>query len=136
MASRRHHARMLEFVTTLTMIVFMCCGAAQTQASGKVDIEAAEWQAAQLMGAPVFAGDTEIGVVSDVSIQEDGRIDRIRVRTASPLGLGERVVEIPESAFSVLRGTVVLELTAEDVDHFPTAPVKGNNGPEDDTEEK
>jgi hypothetical protein len=127
---------MLELVTTLTMIVFMCCGPAQTQASGKVDVEAAEWQAAQLMGAPVFAGDTEIGVVSDVSIREDGRIDRIRVRAASPLGIGERVVEIPESAFSVLHGTVVLELTAEDVDHFPSASVEGNSGLEDGTEEK
>src|SRR4029453_17112804 len=110
--------------TTLTVIIFIGCATAQAQFPSAVDLEAAEWQAAQLMGAPVFAGDTEIGVVADASVQEDGRIDRIRVRTASLLGFGERIIEIPESAFSVLHGTVILDLSAEEVDMFPSASIE------------
>jgi multidrug efflux pump subunit AcrA (membrane-fusion protein) len=127
MTNHRHHATMHGLVATLTVIVLMCCGAAHAQFPGTVDLEAAEWQAAQLVGAPVFAGDTEIGTVSDVLMQEDGRIEKIRVRTGSPLGLGERILEIPESAFTVRRGTVVLELTADEVDQFPSAPIEGNS---------
>jgi hypothetical protein len=119
---------MHKLMTTLVVIVFACCSAAQAQVSGKIDLEAAERQIARLIGAPVFAGDTEIGVVSDVAMREDGRIDGIRVRTASPLGFGERIVDIPASAFTVLRGTVVLDLTTEEVDQFPTAPIEGNSG--------
>jgi hypothetical protein len=47
--------------------------------------------------------------------------DAIRVRTSSPLGFGERIVEIPISALTVLHGTVVLDLTPEQVDQFPDA---------------
>ena len=69
-----------------------------------------------------MAGDATDG--SDASIQVDGRIDRIRVRTASLLGFGERIIEIPESAFSVLHGTVILDLTADEVDMFPSASIE------------
>jgi hypothetical protein len=61
-------------------------------------------------------------VVSDVSIGAEGRIDKIRVRTPSPLGLGGRIVEIPVPAFTILHGAVLLELTAEEVNEFPSAP--------------
>jgi len=69
----------------------------------------------------LFARDAEIGVVADVSVDNDGTIDAIRVRTDSPLGFGERIVEIPTSAFTVLHGIVVLDLTPEQIDQFPDA---------------
>jgi hypothetical protein len=59
--------------------------------------------------------------VADVSVDNDGNVDAIRIRTGSPLGFGERLVEIPTSAFTVLHGTVVLDLTPEQVDQFPDA---------------
>jgi len=91
------------------------------QTPGKLDLEAAEHANASLIGASVFARDAEIGAVADVSIDGNGTIDAIRVRTSSPLGFGERIVEIPASAFTVLHGTVVLDLTPEQVDQFPDA---------------
>ena len=88
---------------------------------GKIDLEAAEAQAAHLIGWPVIAGGSgEIGEVADVAFGEDGRPAKIRIRMPSPLGFGERIVEIPASAFTVLRDAVVLDLTEEDVDQFPT----------------
>jgi hypothetical protein len=91
------------------------------QTPGKLDLEAREQAVASLIGASVFARDVEIGAVADVSVDNNGTIDAIRVRTSSPLGFGERIVEIPISAFTVLHGTVVLELTPEQVDQFPDA---------------
>jgi hypothetical protein len=59
----------------------------------------------KLMGAPVFAADgIKVGQVVDVSTTDNGRIDRIRITTASPLGFGERTVEIPRTAFVVVGG--------------------------------
>jgi hypothetical protein len=106
----------LFLLTGLTLAAAVSAVRAQTP--GKLDLEAAEHAIAKLIGASVFARDAEIGAVS---IDENGKIDAIRVRTSSPLGFGERIVEIPASAFSVLRGIVVLELTPEQVNQFPDA---------------
>ncbi len=101
--------------------------AVQAQTPGKLDLEAAEHTIANLIGATVFARDAEIGAVSDLSVDDNGTIDAIRVRTGSPLGFGERTVEIPASAFAVLHGTVVLDLTPEEVDQFPDADSADGN---------
>ena len=91
------------------------------QTPGKVDLEVAEL-AAELIGAPVFSADgQEIGVLADLSMREEERVDRIRVSTAAALGLGSRVVEIPEGAFLLLRGAVVLDIPAESIDVLPSA---------------
>src|SRR5262245_11634840 len=82
------------------------------QTPGKLELEAAERTIVSLLGATVFAGDAEIGFVAYVSLDDKGTINAIRVRTGSPLGFGERIVEIPASAFTIFRGTVVLELTS------------------------
>lgn len=108
-------------LTALTAIALAWSSAAQGQTPGKIDLEAAELQAGHLMGWPVIAGGDEVGVVSDVSIAPDGKIDKIRVRTGFRLGFGERIVEIPTPAFTVLRDAVVLDLTADEVDAFPDA---------------
>ena len=108
-------------LTALTAIALAWSSAAQGQSPGKIDLEVAELQAGQLMGWPVIAGGDELGVVSDVSFAPDGKIDKIRVRTGFRLGFGERIVEIPTPAFTVLRDAVVLDLTADEVDAFPDA---------------
>jgi|ERR1700704_1020803 len=84
---------------------------------------------AQLIGAPVFAGDgIKIGQVVDVSTT-DGHIDQIRVLTGSALGFGERTVAIPQPAFMIHGGRVILpDLTSEDVQALPNASSE-NVGP-------
>jgi sporulation protein YlmC with PRC-barrel domain len=90
-----------------------------SQMPGKVDLEAAE-AAAGLIGAPVFAIDgTEVGNVADVLFDDEGRPRRLRLDTAAHLGLGTRRVELPQGAFTALRGKVVLELPAEAVQALP-----------------
>jgi hypothetical protein len=95
---------------------------AAAEEPGKIDLEAAELESASLVSWPVIAGGHEIGTVHDVTIGAGGRIEAIRVRTPWSLGLGERIVEIPTPAFTVLRDAVVLDLTAEEVDQLPSAP--------------
>ena len=88
---------------------------------GKVDLEAAEALAGHLIGWHVIAGGSgEIGEIADIALDEEGRLATIRIRMPSPLGFGERIVEIPAPALTVLRDAVVLDLTAEDLDLFPT----------------
>src|ERR1700730_9517269 len=75
----------------------------------------------RLIGAPVFAADgIKAGQVVDVSTTDDGRIDKLRITTASPLGFGDLTVEIPPTAFVVRGRVVILDLTAGDVDAFPS----------------
>jgi hypothetical protein len=82
-----------------------------------------------LIGAPVLAADgTVIGRVADVSTSGDDQVDAIRVHTGTRLGLGERVVLIPQPAFMIRRGVVVLpDLTAADVEAFPNASTENDN---------
>jgi PRC-barrel domain len=81
------------------------------------------------LGLPVFAADgIKVGWVSDVSVTL-GRVDLIRILTGSTLGFGERVVEIPQSEFTMRSGSVVLlHLRSDDVAALPTAASE-NNGP-------
>ena len=122
-----HRSTGLLELATMLAIVFGAATTIHAKDHGKVTLEAAEWEIAQLIGTPVSAGGEEIGVVSDVSIGAEGRIDKIRVRTPSPLGLGERIVEIPVPAFTILHGAVLLDLTAEEVNEFPSAPAQRND---------
>jgi hypothetical protein len=51
---------------------------------------------------------------------DDGRINAIRITTAAMLGLGSRVVEVPDGTFMILRGAVVLDFPAESIEACPT----------------
>ena len=94
-------------------------GYAQDQDPGKVDLEASEL-AAEIIGAPVSDPmGTEIGEVTDVSFDENGQPDRLRVRISAPLGFGERTVEVSRDTYMLLRGRVVLELSADDLRSLP-----------------
>jgi len=72
-------------------------------------------ETASLIGASVFAADgTLVGEVADVLVI-DSRIVRIRVKTDVPLGIGERVVELQDDAFTAVKGAVALKLTAKEL---------------------
>jgi hypothetical protein len=78
--------------------------------------------AEELMGASVFAADgTEVGEVSAVLLGAAGDISEIRIVTPSPLGIGERTVILPRGSYMVLRGAVVVDLSAAEVDALPSA---------------
>jgi PRC-barrel domain len=110
-------------VRQLTIAVFATVLSASSvclaQLPGKFDLEAAEI-VAELVGAPVLTADgPEIGQVSDVSIDREGRPERIRMTTGAILAFGLRTIELPQGAFTVLRGAVVLDLPAEAVQALP-----------------
>ena len=74
----------------------------------------------EMLGAPVFAADgLLIGQVADISYDEEDQPHRIRMTSASVLGLGMRMLEIPAGLFTVLRGAVVVDLPAEAVQALP-----------------
>jgi hypothetical protein len=60
----------------------------------------------------------EIGV-ADVSFDEGGQPDRLRVRISALLGFGERTVEMPRGTYMLLRGHAALELSADDLGALP-----------------
>jgi hypothetical protein len=99
--------------------LFFCVFAvAHAEEPGKVNLEAAE-MVAELIGAPVFASDgAEVGTVADISFDDDGQPNRLRMTTVRALGLGTRTIEIPKRSFMPLRGAVVLDLPAEAVSTF------------------
>jgi PRC-barrel domain len=89
------------------------------EAPGKIDTEAAE-MAADLIGAPVFSTDgAEVGKVADISFDENNEPRGLRMKAAAHLGLGTRIITVPEGAFITLRGAVVLEMPAGAVQALP-----------------
>jgi hypothetical protein len=75
---------------------------------------------AKIIGAPVSdPRGTEIGEVADVSFDDNGRPDRLRVRISPPLGFGQRTAEISRGTYMLLRGRVLLELSADDLRALP-----------------
>jgi sporulation protein YlmC with PRC-barrel domain len=92
------------------------------QAPGAVDLTVAG-AVTNLLGVPVIAADGQrIGEVADVSVPEDGQPARIRITTGAILGFGARTLELPRNAFTISKGTVVLDLPSEAVQALPAVP--------------
>lgn len=73
-----------------------------------------------LIGLVVFASDgTKVGTVDSVDGEPDGRLTAINVRTDGFLGLGTRVVAVPEGKFQRTGGSVHVALTAEELSKLP-----------------
>ena len=109
---------LLKAIVVLSLIIVASAGT-QAQDPGKIDLEAREL-AAEIIGAPVSdPRGTEIGEVTDVSFDEDGQPDRLRVRISAHLGFGDRTVEVPRGTYILLRGHAVLELSADDLHALP-----------------
>jgi sporulation protein YlmC with PRC-barrel domain len=81
----------------------------------------AQEKKAQVIDLPVFAADgIKIGRVSDVSIT-DGRIDQIRISTGATMGFGERVITVPQPAFTIKDDMVLVpDFSAEDIQALPS----------------
>jgi len=89
------------------------------QDPGKVDMEASELSA-EVIGAPVSDPyGARIGEVIDLSFDEEGQPNTLRINTDAVLGFGERTVEVPKGAFMLLRGAVVIDLPADAVQSLP-----------------
>ena len=86
----------------------------------------AQTSGSRIVGLPVFSADgLRIGQVIDVTLSVNRRIEQIRVVAASPLGFGERTVAIPQPAFIIRGGRIVLaDLSADDVQALPNAPAE------------
>lgn len=109
----------MPFIPAFIAAILALSGVAAAQTPGKYDLEAAE-MAAELIGKPVHSSDgVEVGTVSDLSFDDEGRPDRLRIETSRHLGFGSRTVEVPPGAFMTLRGAVVLDLPADGVDVLP-----------------
>jgi PRC-barrel domain len=77
-----------------------------------------------LIGLTVISSDgTKIGDVRAVRATPDGKVTALRVNSGGFLGIGSRIVEIPEGRFTHRGDTVQLGLTAEEVSKLPA--VKG-----------
>ena len=53
-------------------------------------------------------------------------VTKIRITTSAELGLGPRTLEIPEGAFTLLCGAVVLDLPAEAIESLPSPSPEHN----------
>jgi PRC-barrel domain len=110
-------AHMIGTLAVVAILSFASPG--RGQAPGAIDLQAAE-VAAELIGAPAFAADgPEIGEVADLLFDADGQARKVRIKAAAHLGLGTRTLEVPQGAFTLLRGAVVLDLPAEALRALP-----------------
>jgi len=110
---------LLKAIVVSSLIAVASAGYAQDQDPGKVDLEASELSV-DIIGAPVSDRmGTEVGQVADISFDEDGQPDRLRVRVSSHLGFGERTVEVSRDTFILLQGHVVVELSSDDLRSLP-----------------
>jgi hypothetical protein len=102
------------------LFVLAFSGAGQAQTPGRSGDQDAAAIHTEMLGAPVFSADgVLIGDVRDISYDEQDQPKKIRMTSASTLGLGTRMLEIPAGLFTVLRGAVVVDLPAEAVQALP-----------------
>jgi hypothetical protein len=86
-----------------------------------------EADAADLIGGAVQSAEgIEVGEVSAVALKADGEVMEIRMTMEQSLGMGEKTVVLPRSAYLVLRGTVVLDLPLDEIRRLPS--VGANTG--------
>ena len=109
-----------QLATILSMAFLAMAAPAWAQSAGKIELEASE-AATRFIGGPIFSSDgKEVGELVDLSVGDDGRVNKLRIRTAAPLGFGARIVEVPGNGFRVRRSTIVLEFPANAIDAMPT----------------
>src|SRR4026208_678968 len=83
-----------------------------------------EVDAADLIGGTVqSAVGIEVGEVCAITLKQDGEVTEVRMTTERMLGVGERTVILPKDSYIVLRGTIVLHLSLEEIRQLPAEPV-------------
>ncbi len=79
-----------------------CTGAAGAAAGGKfiTEQQGTQWRASKLIGLDVYGADNQkIGDVNDVLVDRQGNADAVVVGVGGFLGIGEKNVALPFSAF-------------------------------------
>jgi PRC-barrel domain len=73
-----------------------------------------------LIGLGVFSSDgSKLGTVHSVNAEPDGKVKAIQFKTGGFLGLGGKMVAIPEGKFTRSGDNVQLGLTADEVSKLP-----------------
>jgi hypothetical protein len=117
-------SRVQGFLGGVAIAVGVFCGFVGVMAVAQTPNSSSSAPAAQLVGATAFSAEgTEIGVVSAVSVANDGLITQIRVTMALPLGFGERTVAIEKGNFVPFGGGVMLNMSMEEIDALPVPAV-------------
>lgn len=110
---------LVKAILVSSLIAVASAGYAQDQNPGRMNLDAGEL-ASEIIGAVVSDPmGTEVGEVADVAFDEDGQPDRLRVRVSALLVFGERNVEVSRGTFMLLRGHVVIDLSADELRALP-----------------
>jgi len=73
-----------------------------------------------LVGLAVFSSDgNKLGTVHSVSAEPDGKVKAIRIKTGGFLGIGGKLVAIPEGKFTKAGDNIQLGMTADEVSKLP-----------------
>jgi ribosomal 30S subunit maturation factor RimM len=85
-----------------------------------------EVDAADLIGGTVQSAEgIEVGEVCAITLKQDGEVTEVRMTTERTLGVGERTVILPKDSYTVLRGTIVLHISLEEIRRLPAEPGGG-----------
>src|SRR5215208_2518481 len=85
-----------------------------------------EVDAADLIGGTVQSAEgIEVGEVCAITLKQDGEVTEVRMTTERTLGVGERTVILPKDGYIVMRGTIVLHLSLEEIRRLPAEPGGG-----------
>ena len=73
-----------------------------------------------LIGLAVFSSDgSKLGTVHSVSADPDGKVKAIRLKTGGFLGIGGKLVSVPEGKFTKSGENIQLGLTSDEVSKLP-----------------
>ena len=85
----------------------------------------------RLIGTSIYSSDgAEVGTITDVSLDEGGRLRAVRIEAGARLGFGARKVEIPGRAVTIVRGVAVLAVPKEAVELLPGLDVQESHAGE------
>ena len=85
-----------------------------------IDAVAEQPDRSRLIGSPIYSSDgAEVGIISDIRLDEGGKLSSVRIDAAARLGFGTRQVEIPGRAVTIVRGAAVLALPKEAIELLP-----------------
>jgi sporulation protein YlmC with PRC-barrel domain len=82
----------------------------------------------RLIGTTIYSSDgAEVGTITDVRLDEGGRLSAVRIEAGARLGFGVRNVELPGRAVTIVRGVAVLDVPKEAVELLPSIDVQGTS---------
>jgi hypothetical protein len=70
--------------------------------------------------AVVSSDGTKVGTVHTIDATPDGRVTAVNVSTGGFLGLGTRVVAVPEGRFTLADNVVRISMTADELNDMPS----------------